>query len=91
MPDATITGFIWPQEAIDYAKTNRVALAILDIDVTQPLVDHADASANPEFSYTATIDLTGTGLTEYKKNGFEMVDGVPTQTFSLPAEDKTNM
>ena len=33
LPNATITGFIWPQEAIDYAKTNRVALAILDIEL----------------------------------------------------------
>ena len=33
MPNATITGFIWPQEAIDYAKANRVALAILDIEL----------------------------------------------------------
>ncbi len=33
MPNATITGFIWPQEAIDYAKTNRIALAILDIEL----------------------------------------------------------
>ena len=33
MPNATITGFIWPQEAIEYVKTNRVALAILDIEL----------------------------------------------------------
>ena len=33
MPNATITGFIWPQEAIDYAKASRVALAILDIEL----------------------------------------------------------
>lgn len=33
MPNATVTGFIWPREAIDYAKTNRVALAILDIEL----------------------------------------------------------
>ena len=33
MPDANITGFIWPQEAIDYAKANRVDLAILDIEM----------------------------------------------------------
>ena len=33
MPNATITGFIWPQEAIDYAKANRVALAIMDIEL----------------------------------------------------------
>ena len=33
MPNATVTGFIWPQEAIDYAKANRVALAILDIEL----------------------------------------------------------
>ncbi len=33
MPNATITGFIWPLEAIEYAKRNRVALAILDIEL----------------------------------------------------------
>ena len=33
MPNAVITGFIWPQEAIEYAKTNRVALAVLDIEL----------------------------------------------------------
>ena len=33
MPDATITGFIWPLEAIEYAKTNRIALAVLDIEL----------------------------------------------------------
>ena len=33
MPNATITGFIWPVEAIEYAKKNRVALAVLDIEL----------------------------------------------------------
>jgi transcriptional regulator with XRE-family HTH domain len=33
MPNATITGFIWPQEAIEYAKANRISLAILDIEL----------------------------------------------------------
>ena len=33
VPNATITGFNWPQEAIDYAKTNRIDLAILDIEM----------------------------------------------------------
>ncbi len=33
MPEATITGFIWPQEAIDYARMNRVELAVLDIEM----------------------------------------------------------
>ncbi len=33
MPNATITGFIWPLEAIEYAKKNPVALAILDIEL----------------------------------------------------------
>ena len=33
IPNATITGFIWPQEALDYAKMNPVALAILDIEL----------------------------------------------------------
>ena len=33
MPEAAITGFIWPSEAVEYAKTNRVALAFLDIEM----------------------------------------------------------
>lgn len=33
MPDAQITGFIWSQEAIEYAKANRVMLAFLDIEL----------------------------------------------------------
>ena len=33
MPNATITGFIWPQEAIEYAKSNPISLAILDIEL----------------------------------------------------------
>ena len=33
MPNAAITGFIWPREAIEYAKKNLVSLAILDIEL----------------------------------------------------------
>ena len=33
MPNATIAGFIWPLEAIEYAKMNRIALAVLDIEL----------------------------------------------------------
>lgn len=33
MPDAAIRGFIWPKEAIEYARMNPVALAILDIEL----------------------------------------------------------
>lgn len=33
IPEANITGFIWPMEAIEYAKKNRVALAVLDIEL----------------------------------------------------------
>ena len=33
MPNATITGFVWPREAIEYARMNRVALAFLDIEL----------------------------------------------------------
>ena len=33
MPDATIMGFIWPQEAIEYARIKRVELAVLDIEM----------------------------------------------------------
>ena len=33
LPDATITGFTKPSEAIEYAAINRVALAFLDIEL----------------------------------------------------------
>ncbi len=33
MPNAIITGFTRPSEAIEYAKTNRIALAFLDIEL----------------------------------------------------------
>ena len=33
VPNAMITAYNWPQEAIEYAKTNRVDLAILDIEL----------------------------------------------------------
>ena len=33
MPNAAITGFIWPLEAIEYAKKKRIALAVLDIEL----------------------------------------------------------
>ena len=33
IPNATVTGFTKPSEAVEYAKTNRVALAFLDIEM----------------------------------------------------------
>jgi transcriptional regulator with XRE-family HTH domain len=33
VPNATIMGFNWTQEAIEYAKSNRIDLAILDIEL----------------------------------------------------------
>ena len=33
IPNATITGFIWPMEAIEFARVNRVALAVVDIEL----------------------------------------------------------
>ena len=33
VPNAMITGFNWPQETIEYAKSNRVDLAFLDIEL----------------------------------------------------------
>lgn len=33
MPDATIVGFEWPSEAIEYARENQVSLAFLDIEL----------------------------------------------------------
>ena len=33
LPNATVVGFTRPSEALDYARTNRVALAFLDIEM----------------------------------------------------------
>ena len=33
MPNATVTGFTRPSEAVEYAKANQVALAFLDIEL----------------------------------------------------------
>lgn len=33
VPDAVIAGFNWPQQAIEYARTNRIDLAFLDIEM----------------------------------------------------------
>ena len=33
VPNASITGFNWPQEAVEYAKANRSSLAFLDIEL----------------------------------------------------------
>ena len=60
-------------------------LSILDIDVHQTVVDYVDVDANPTYNYIATLDLSGTGLTEYSDNGFEPDEhGVPTLSFALP-------
>lgn len=50
IPNATITGFNRPQEAIEYAKVNRIDLAILDIELgTASGLDlcHALLAVNP--------------------------------------------
>ena len=36
MPNAAITGFTRPLEALEYARANRVALAFLDIEMGRP-------------------------------------------------------
>lgn len=60
-------------------------LSVLDIDVRQAVEDYVDVEANPTYNYTATLDLTGTGLDEYSDNGFEPDEhGVPTLSFELP-------
>ena len=33
MPDAAVTGFTRPSEALEYAQVNRIALALLDIEI----------------------------------------------------------
>ena len=77
---------------VSYEPGTFDILSILDIDVTQPVVDYVDTDANPTYSYTATLDLTGTGLDEYSKNGFEPdEDGVPTLRFVLPETDTQSL
>lgn len=67
LPDAAITGFAWPQEAIEYAKGNRVALALLDIELgtasgldlchtlleIDPLINVVFLTAYPDYSLDA--------------------------------------
>ena len=71
LPNATITGFIWPKEAIEYAKINPVALAILDIELgtasgldlcstlldINPCTNVVYLTAYPDYS----LDAWGTG------------------------------
>ena len=79
---------------ITYEEGTFSILSVLDIDVTQPLVDYAkeETDPSPSYSYTATLDLTGTGLPDYNKEGFEPVEGVPTLSFVLPdTESGTDM
>ena len=67
VPDAAIAGFNRPQEAIDYAKANRVDLAILDIELgttsgldlcrtlleVNPCTDVVYLTAYPDYSLDA--------------------------------------
>ena len=58
VPNAMITGFNWPQEAIEYAKVNRTDLALLDIELgtaTGLELCHALLEINPR---TRVIYLT---------------------------------
>ena len=42
MPNAIITGFTRPSEAIEYAKTNLIALAFLDIEMGMSKINGFD-------------------------------------------------
>lgn len=76
--------------SVEYEQGTFGILSILDVDVKQPVIDYADTDAAPSYTYTAKLDLTGTGLVEYEKNGFTPVDGVPTCTFTLPDANKAD-
>ncbi len=76
--------------SVEYEQGSFGILSILDVDVKQPVIDYADTDAAPSYTYTAKLDLTGTGLVEYEKNGFTPVDGVPTCTFTLPDANKAD-
>ena len=75
MQIATVTGFIWPQEAVEYAKANRVELALLDIELgtasgldlchtlleINPCTNVVYLTAYPEYS----IDAWSTGASGF--------------------------
>ena len=73
VPDAVITGFNWPQQAIEYARTNRIDLAFLDIEMgtasgldlcstlieINPCTKVIYLTAYPEYSLNWDTDASG--------------------------------
>ena len=48
VPNAAIVGFNWPQEAIEYAKANRIDLAVLDIEMVMVINLRFNTSMLPQ-------------------------------------------
>lgn len=62
-------------------------LSMFNVEVSQATEDLVEPTANPEYSYTATVDLSGTGLSgKYNDNDFS--DGV--LSFTLPGVEAAN-
>ncbi|MDO4805775.1 MAG: MBG domain-containing protein [Coriobacteriales bacterium] len=58
-------------------------LSVFDVEVSQATKDPVDTTANPSYTYTASVNLEGTGISgKYNDNGF--TDGI--LDFTLPQE-----
>ena len=92
MPDATIVGFEWPSEAIEYARENQVSLAFLDIELgaesgldlcrslldIYPRTNVVFLTAYAEYS----LDAWGTGASGFMLKPFT-AEGVRAQLANL--------
>lgn len=73
-----------PNYFVTYEPGTFRILSVFNIEVSQATEDPVDSAANPSYTYTASVDLEGTGLSgKYNENGF--TDGI--LEFTLPDED----
>ena len=72
-----------PNYNVTYEPGTLSILSVTGVNVSQETSDPVDPNAVLTYNYKATLDLTGTGLSTYADNGFEMRQGVPTKTFTL--------
>ncbi|MBR3314016.1 MAG: Cna B-type domain-containing protein [Atopobiaceae bacterium] len=65
-----------------YKTGTFTILATHNVTVNQKTLDLVDTTNNPEYTYIASLDLTGTGIEDYDVGGFENNQ----ITFTLPNE-----
>ena len=68
---------------ITYQTGIFTILTTYNVVVNQQTRDMVDFAQNPEYEYTATLDLSGIGIDNYTEQGFDN----NKLTFTLPAED----